>query len=740
MAVNPLGPFRDRQEREKHIVEYVTETLNGAETETNPDRERWKQSEDLFNGIMDWGDENTQDEWRSRIFLHEYAPIIREAAIQITNQIFQNPRLISVETDAFENQELRRIREKLLFYYLEDVRFRHKFYEYAVAGCIYGIATWKLNVNICPYLRPEVVIEQIERSEEQQIKRISSSQVDKPSYAVSDNPEEIEGSLAEVMDKLLGREKGARYLPPTVKAKKQLEMKMDLRLVNPLNYFWMPDADDLNCSPWHAERTFTPFFQLVPLFESGFLDPRLREDVLKRRGGVHVGGFALSSSYEMLKMRQRNQTSNKTRYSQIHEVIEYFGPLLDKQGDQVPNQENCHFIVIDGKHVVRDDINRSWTGRPPFFSTVWNRRPFKAAGAGIADNGAAQQVLINQLFSLFIDAVKFDLNSAKVVNSDMIVDPSQLETGLQPGMLIEAFNGKAQDAFSDIPQSSDTAAQLFQTIESLKLSMQKGSSVNTMTSNPASRARISAQEIQSNDARRSSAINALGFEVDNCCIRELAERIDDLVLQYGFSSENLELLASRNVLSQSEYQLVADIPQVERFREVYGHFKIVVKGFSAAIEKQEHLSRFAEWIQQLNQMPPEAKANIDWTRVVQDGTDFYGFDGNAWIRQNNPQDKAREENALLKLNQMVAVWDQDDDTAHLPVHYELVMQVGPIDAIRAHILGHLQRVQASGRPIPQPPPEVAQALGLQPPGAAPGGPPQSQRALPFNPQAQAPQF
>jgi hypothetical protein len=55
MATNAIGPFANRKEREKHIVEYVCDTVRGAETETNPDRERWKQSEDLFNGLMDWG-------------------------------------------------------------------------------------------------------------------------------------------------------------------------------------------------------------------------------------------------------------------------------------------------------------------------------------------------------------------------------------------------------------------------------------------------------------------------------------------------------------------------------------------------------------------------------------------------------------------------------------------------------------------------------------------------------------
>lgn len=699
--------FRDKAQRESHIVEFVPQLLRNSEQETIPDRKRWREAENLFAGKQDWGQENEMSDWQSRVFLHEYAPIIREAATQVTNQIFERSEFVNLVPSADGSYDVAKIREKMIRYYIERIDLVQKFPEWCIAGCIYGFATWKMEPTLCTYYKPELVIDEIEEEYGKQMKGIKD--VDKQNVLLPESLDTMRGDLERSIAKIFDFE---GYKPPQIKAKKRLEMVPTLKLMNPFNYFWMADVA-MNDSPWQADRSYSKFFQSIPLFDTNYYDKSKREELMKSRSSSQTG--AISSNYSQ-KSFQRDQLQQADRYMPDVEIINYYGPLLDTNGDII--EEHCHFVIGNGKVLLRDSINLSWKKKAPYFSTVFNVRPFKPTGAGIADAAMDQQKVINNLFSLFLDSLQLDVYAPKAVNYDMLVDQSQIEGGIRPGELIGVFGGKASDAFSEVPRSANSASELFQTIEMLKLSGQKGASVNTMTSNPASRARISSAEINSNDGRRMQSISALGREIDQTCIEELVGRIDDMVLQHGFSNDNLELLASKGILTQSEYMLVANMSQTTRFVEADGHFKLEVRGFRAAMEREKFLAKAAELMQQIAQMPPPVQERLEWNRVLKDIVESYGFDSNAWIKQNSPIDKAREENELLKLNQFVEVWEQDEDAAHLPAHYEAILKFGPVPSLIAHTTGHINRMMQRGEPLPPPPPEVAQVLGMPAPQAA----------------------
>jgi hypothetical protein len=185
-----------------------------------------------------------------------------------------------------------------------------------------------------------------------------------------------------------------------------------------------------------------------------------------------------------------------------------------------------------------------------------------------------------------------------------------------------------------------------------------------------------------------------------------------LVLQFALDEDNLDKLQARSVITESEMQLLRGMSTVERFQEATRNIKFEIRGFRAVIERDKFLARFAEFLSQLSRMPPAAQERLDWGRVISDAVEAYGFNPEEWLRQNTPQDKAREENALLKLNQQVALWEGDDDVAHLPVHYELILQGGPIPAAIAHTRAHMQRCFMTKGDCPPPPQEIAELLGL----------------------------
>lgn len=702
MADKPT--FGSQKERDDYTVGYVLSLINKTEQETMPDRDRWRENEQLFAGKMEWGQDEEGAQWQSRVFLHEYSTIIREAAVQLQQMIFERPEFINLIAGDASNKELARIREKLIKHYINDMRFPHKFMEYCLVGGIYGFATWKETVSLKPYWAPDIIIEQVRKQQEKELGR-ATAEGPARKLALASSPDEIEQGLEDAFAKIFGLDVG---LPRrTVGAKKKLELCMNLKLCNPHLLYFDPTAEDMNDSLFVAEKSFPKFVELIPFFENGSFDKRKRQ-YLKKQGPTNSTGVL--SDRLSLNSRQKDLYTKVDEPLNEVELIEYFGPLV-KNGEVY--EEAAHVVIANGKHLLKYGVNPYWDRKPPYFTAVFNKRPFKGMGSGIADNAVAQQKLINELFSLFVDAVKRDVYAPMAINVDKLADPTQISKGIAPGSIVHVYgDGKASDVISDFPSASDAAPQLFQVTEALKLSAQKGSSVNTMSSNPASRARISAQEISSNDQRRLQTLNSLGMEIDLNCIEALVKKTDALLLQFGFTNDNLDAMAKKGVLLSAEVEMVKQMPEADRFLEAIKDYKIEIRGFRAVMERDKQLRSSAELVQQINQMPPFVQQSLQWPNILQDLVEHYGFDPNRWIRMNSPQDKAREENAFLLIEQMVSIAENDDDIAQLPVHYEAALQGGLNQALQAHIMGHIQRAQSRGELVPPPPPELAEQLGF----------------------------
>lgn len=705
------SPFKDKRQEESYIVKFVVETQRSYERQTNPDRVKWKTYEELFAGKQDWGPDSDREEWMARCFLHEFAPIIRNVATYIQNTILErSEEIVTLVPPDASGKEMADILEVIIRYFLEEMGFYRGFYDWALCGGIYGFATWKLFVDNKICWKPEVVIERIKKLETKQKSKIKKVEGTKP-VIVPDSMEEIERGLAEASNRLFG----PGGMTPRFESKKYLELAFTLENVYPLNFFWSPEATDVNKAPVKIERIRKKLFELEPMFENGFLNEKKLDKLSKFSTGTSAGSV---NPIEAEAYRVRDQTQQKLEWFPDIEMLEYFGPLTYTNGRLI--KENCHFIVANGKHLIRHSEIQTWSRRDPYFTTIFSRRPFKADGVGVADGMASLQTIINDLFSMYVDKLKLDIYAPLAVRTDQLADPTQLNAGITPGAIIETTE-EPKKIIAEFPKTStDVSTPLYQTIEKLSLSGQKAASVNTMTSNPASRARITGTEINANQSEKQLSVNQIVTEVDLFCIQPVVEHTKALVLQYVFNPQVLEQLVKEGVITPSQQSFIMGMPPIERFYEANKNYKLDVKGFRIVLERNDYLMRVGEWMQRLPTLPPEALQMIDFRNVLVDITEAYGFKSDRWLRQLTPHDKAREENPFI-VKQMLQPAEDDDDFAELGVHYEALLQNGPVETIVYHINQHIQQSVRKGQNIPPPPPEVAQMLGLPDPKQAMAG-------------------
>lgn len=709
-------PFHGKASREAYITTFVVEQFRRGESRTAHDRRRMQTNLDLFQGKQDWGDWREDQEWTSRPFLHEFSKICRRFAEFLSATLFERSeeifQVLPSDPDNTGEKELARIFEKIIAHDVENMKLKNLFYQFIIgAGCT-GLGIFRVAPKQKKEYTGEAVIREIEKQEKRDLARANTSDVDIPKELPSEQVG-LEEEIQKVIDSipLFGAKNTARY-ERVIDATKKLTLIMSARNVDPRNFVFDPDADDPNESSYHIERLFRKIGDLKDDFDVGYLNPAKKDDL---KGG---GGKGLNSSstvsvtgYEAQTYQTKDQMPEVDSYGSLSELLEYWGPLLDRDGDII--EENCHFIVANGKVLLRDAKNPFFSQKPPYEIVVLSKVPFKAYGQGVADNGTEQQMLINDLFATFIDMFKLAVYQPMVVDTSALQEPEEMEGGFYPGMVIPTFGKKADDVFSPVRYDTTAANLLPMVLNQLRVSATSAAGVDVTSANPSARSRISATEISSNDERASDSKFVTGLLLDEGFIVPVVQKIIAYRLQYGFEKAALQDLQSQGVLTEQEFSLLADIPPIERYNQIKQNTKIKVRGFRERIERQSVVNNFHVFLEHAGRViPPEILNKIQWENVLEDYAVAVGFDAARFIVQNTPADKAREENRLLQVQQIVTNGENDVDAEELPVHFGAYTQQ-PTQELLEHIVGHLQRIAGQGQPLPEIPQEVLQAIPPQ---------------------------
>lgn len=699
--------FETQEEREKYVCKFVTSMWKSGAEETYNDRQRWTLSFNLFQGKQDWSD---KEEWQATPFLHEFSKIVRRTSDVLSGLIFQKEDFFNLQPlnpEDLGNAELARIFQKIVRFHLNEMKLSSLCSDFFINGGCTGLGIFKVWIE--PYLDwvPEVILEEISQEEDKQYKKLSGKV--KTPFKIPEDPAALENMMVTELDSMFEESSVPENLKRKIRPKKNYRLRIRGEVVDPREFVFEPDVKRIEETGYTIEKITKRFYEIESLFETGILEKSKRDEVLKRGHTASSIGAGDIVTYDTTKIQTRDQLPHKNQYAPVVEFLEYFGPLMGNDGRVL--EENKHFIVANSDILVKDRRIPYWSQKPPYLYAVFSKSPGKAVGAGVADSGVDHQILTNELFGTFLDMLKLAVYPPMIYDANAIQNPEEVEQGLYPNMFLKSYGGAAKDVFSQVHFDTNVAQVLFQTLERLRVQAESAAGVDVTSANPASRARITAKEVSSNIGRSDDSVLTLGRELDEHFIIPLVQKIVDLTLQFGFELDGLDDLRARGLLTPAEYDLVSNIPKIERFNEIKQRYKVEVKGFRERLERQVFLKNLVDFLNTLKNVPPDVINKIDWAAATYDMVEAFGFDPNRWLYQGNPQDKAREENAILGNNQFISIAEDDPDNLHAPIHYDIVLSSQTQAAI-AHLTGHLQRMSMRGEPLPKIPPEVLDLLGV----------------------------
>lgn len=693
--------------KDNDAADCVVELVKNCELATNSDRNRWKLAHQIFSGKYEQGPAREDNEAEAKVGLHTFSKICRGAASAAQELLHQDPKFYDFVPPEGEEMDLfGKAIEKIHRYRTKELRIENHTYRFVLAGAIAGLGINKFRVIRNLEDDEESLLETLNQEREKEAKSLSPDI--KRDSVVAPEGVDVSSQLG-ILDIL---ESGGMPKKKSKKTLKKLTTQISLKIVNPLNFFWDPNCEDIRESAWVAERYYVPFYQLEQGFKTGLFSKASRDEL----EAIMVGGNAKISSsvsgadFQTQKQIYEDKELVPSPYTPIVEIMEYYGPVLEKNTGKIL-EENQRIIIANSKVVLAHGPNPDWKRKSPYFFSTTSYVPFKGVGAGIADDGVDQELIGNEIMNLMLEHLAFNVKGVKAVDTSLLTEPDALESGFYPGQIvgIRSEGGRPiSDAFHDIDYNPNLTFSVMQMLEKLDLSASSAASVDTAGSNPSSRARISAAEIQSNSNKTSRSQFTLARELDETYLEELLIRILDFILQYDLENQPLEEFAAAGIISESERTMIAAIPTHERLKEAKRRYRLDVRGFRERLERGQYLSRLSEYMQQivmLVNVAPEMKDSLNFKNMIQKFSEAYGFSADDIVIANSPYDMAREENSFLSQDRQVEVVMNDEHAAHLPIHYDLALRTQN-QALVTHIISHIQIASQNGVSFPPVPPEL----------------------------------
>jgi hypothetical protein len=685
----------------------VIELVKNCEQATTADRDRWKLAHQIFSGKYEQGPASEDRETEAKVGLHTFSKICRGAASAAQELLHQDPKFYDFVPPEGEEMDLfGKAIEKIHRYRTKELRIENHTYRFVLAGAIAGLGINKFRIIRNLEDDEEYLLDLLNKEREKESKSLSSD-IKRDSVIA---PEGVDVSSQLGILDLLEEGGLTQKKKMSKKGSKKLSNKISLKIVNPLNFYWDPNCEDIRESSWVAERYYVPFYMLEQGFKTGLFKNKEELLSIMAGGNGNISSSISGSDFQTQKMIYEDKELVPSPYTPIVEIIEYYGPVLEKNTGKIL-EEYQRIFIANSKVVLAHGPNPDWRRKSPYFFSTTSYVPFKGVGAGIADDGVDQELIGNEIMNLMLEHLAFNVKGVKAVDTSLLTEPEALESGFYPGQILNMRSDSGRpisDAFHDVDYNPNLTFSVMQMLEKLDLSASSAASVDTQGSNPSSRARISAAEINSNSNKTSRSQFTLARELDETYLEELLVRILDYILQYDLENQPLEEFAAAGIISESEKTMIASIPTHERLKEAKRRYRLDVRGFRERLERGQYLTRLSEYMQQIIMLlgtAPEMKDSLNFKKIIQKFSEAYGFNADDIVIANSPYDLAREENSFLSNDRQVEVVMDDEHAAHLPIHYDLAMRTQN-EAIITHVVNHIRVATENGVPFPPVPPEL----------------------------------
>lgn len=669
-----------KESRQDKILTCVTRLIDDCKAQTEAIRKRWRENYDMFT---DGTPVTNKEEWQVRFSVNKLANSIRVAQGRLVGILVNNPEWYELEplSDDPRASAMSKVWQKFIDYYLRSARFKRHAGTFFLTSLINNgglYVGWKQRL----IQNPRYLIEQSRKAWNKEQKRLSSSvtnpQIDSPAQ------QDLMSSLEKALDEFAAQAfEGSERETPKEAPYVQVGC-LDLIDVNAERKYWDPSVQYMEDSSWKAFEYDVTRDELIQAAKVGLFDSKKVKEI------PEAGEVVKTSTYSM---RYKKTIPSASINSQLVKLTVYQGPLVV---DGRVYKERYFCIIANDTVILKEMEYPFW--EPPGHHTAQidaavRQIPHRPTGAGIGDNAVQLQKVYDSNLMLLADQMRYGVTGINIINEQQLVDPTQLEEGIYPGMTLHVRNNP-DEVFKRVQLSSNIENQNMPIQRELSEAIEQATGINSLAAggaNPLSR--TSAAETNARLAAVGDNINLIALDLEQLFLIPFLEKVFARVLQFGVPEvqTNPELQA---LFTQEEHALLSDLTAEDRVGILSQWYNFKITGFSSTSDKEKAQMRDNELLQIINSGGPIASMiNLpEFMKIYFKNRDIR--EPAKLLVEGTPIAIATRENELLMQNRFVMPSEQDDHEAHLQLHGPLMMNGGGTQALQQHIMMHQQAVMA----------------------------------------------
>jgi hypothetical protein len=662
-------------------VSFVSQWITKHDEETNLIKNKWI---DNFVQFTDGSIFHEKQEWQSNFSLGKYEARIRSAAGRSREVILTASDFYDFDPQNPDNELaelLAPIFKKLQDYYLNKAGWKRRASTFLLSSYI-SMGSIACSWKNCLVRNPEWTTIKTRPQVAQEQKDIAD-QVQNPQLSIADEinlQDSVEQSFNDFPELISGEE----VANPDEDVKPWIQVGcLDLQVINPMDRYWDTNAQYLEESSQGAYKTRMRLWQLKDLAEKGFFDKKKVREIETGRLQEHT---------RTRNFRFKNLTTDQN--SDVVELTIYFGPLII---DGKIKKEAWGCIIANNSTLIKEWDEYPYWEPPthkltPFVDSAVKEVPFRPTGAGAGDNAVQMSRELDANMNLANDQMRFNTIGITGVDYSKLVDRGILETGIEPGKIIETI-GDPQKAFHHVSLTSNIENQFTPTNQILQQSIDEQMGISEVDlGGQTQRSRVTAQETQVRAQGTQRNVNNIAIDLELTFIIPFLEKVFARILQFALPTitTNPEI---KEVLTDEEINILAKLDERQRLGILNNFYRFKIKGFSSEVDKSAKIDDFNDALAIVNSSGPISQM-VNLAPLAKQAFEAIGFENvDEFFIPNTPLGQITLENQLLLEDRSVEVQEDDDHELHMQSHMLLLNSPSATPALQEHVQAHQQIFQ-----------------------------------------------
>ena len=279
-------------------------------------------------------------------------------------------------------------------------------------------------------------------------------------------------------------------------------------------------------------------------------------------------------------------------------VWEYFGDVVDEQTQEIIAYDQ-HIFIGNQHSILKVEDCPYWDKKKGYVLFSPLNVAFRFPGEGLLEQATSIHDAITEIAQMDVDHLKFSLLNMFEVDMQMMENPEDIATGVEPGKFFRKRPGTGGVQMIRPVEINPLTGDSFNALSIFHNEYQRNTFITDVTQGMLdTKGETTATEVSQVQANTTLMLSDISLHIEDTLISPMAELTWDRAFQYidANSNPNWSML-----LGDWRGQYFDSLPIDQRVAMVQGDYRFIARGLSRSIERTMNLQKLINFVQVIGQ-------------------------------------------------------------------------------------------------------------------------------------------